>query len=617
MNTGINRGYSRDVLDESGRAYVFASSCGPVIYRGDNFPKDFVGNAFVCDPALNLIKRNLVFDENLTLRSRFAYPDREFMASTDERFRPVNAFNGPDGTLWLVDMYRGIAQYGMFMTEYLKKETLERDLQKGTHLGRIYRVVSNEKPPSQLLQLSAEDSSSLVSRLGHANGWVRDTAQRLLVERRDLSAVDALLNAIQSGSNPLHQIHALWTIEELYSVIPTTPRVDSTTDSIQLISLKTSESLAVDPKLPKLVFVTCMDAISSSTPKVQVTALRVTESLSKGSSARQNVFLLKLLHLTDQTAPSEVLFQAALSAGNLPKPQVIPVLAKIATEAIHHLIVREAVVTGLHHWELQFLQYLLSDPAWIESQHGRSAMLQALAGAIIKEAIPTKVELLLSLISEQDKEEIHWRRQSLLEGIAVNARSRVTKTIHFNKQPKALTILERDELPRNKTLLDQSMALFTWGDRKDEPSSEGSVKTTAIPQTEKEAKSISDGKALYQQVCAGCHGLNGEGLKPLAPPLANSEWLSESSERLIRILLQGITGPVQVNGSSYQPPEILPEMPALAVLDDHQIADVLSYISNQWGTSADSISSEHVAKIRSETSSRSLPWTQEELLQIE
>ena len=111
--------------------------------------------------------------------------------------------------------------------------------------------------------------------------------------------------------------------------------------------------------------------------------------------------------------------------------------------------------------------------------------------------------------------------------------------------------------------------------------------------------------------------MNGEGLKPLAPPLANSEWLSESSERLIRILLQGIAGPVQVNGSSYQPPEILPEMPALAVLNDSQIAEVLSYISNEWGTLANQISSEHVAKIRTETSLRSLPWTQEELLRIE
>ena len=616
MNTGINRGYSREVLDDTGRAYVFASSCGPVIYRGDNFPQEFVGNAFVCDPALNLIKRNLVFDQNLTLSSRFAYPDREFIASTDERFRPVNAFNGPDGTLWLVDMYRGIAQYGMFMTEYLKKETLERELHKGIHLGRIYRVVSNEKPPSPVLRLSLEDTSSLVNRLGHPNGWVRDTAQRLLVERQDKSATTALVRVISSSSNPLQQIHALWAIEGIYSAISSNHQSESNSASIHLISLKSAESLSVDPELSKTVFDSCLDAINHSDPKVQVAAIRVTESLSSQSTERQMALLRILQALTEQDTPGEVLFQAALSGGNLPKPQVIPVLAKIVSKEIHHLIIREAVVTGLHHWELQFLQYLLSDPAWTESQPGRSAILQALAGAIIKEAIPTKVELLLSLTSEQNDHETLWRRRSLLEGIAENARGRITNKIRFREQPSAWQILERDELPSHRTLLNKSLALFNWGDLDDGLAAENPVILSTIPKTKQEAERLSKGKALYQQVCAGCHGLNGEGLKPLAPPLANSEWLSESSERLIKILLHGITGPVEVGGSSYQPPDILPEMPALAVLNDNQIAEVLSYISNEWSNSADRISSDHVAKIRSATVSRRLPWTQEELLRV-
>ena len=617
MNTGINRGYSKDVLDASGRAYVFASSCGPVIYRGDNFPSEFVGNAFVCDPALNLIKRNIVFDQNLSFSSRFAYPDREFIASSDERFRPVNAFNGPDGTLWIVDMYRGIAQYGMFMTEYLKKETLERELQKGIHLGRIYRVVSNAKPPSPVLRLSGEDSPALVSHLGHPNGWVRDTAQRLLVERQDRSAALDLLEVIRTSSDPLQRIHALWTIEGIFTGLPEGQSGDAASNSIRLVSLKLGDGLPPDPTLPLNLFEGCLAAIADANPKVRVAAIRVCESLSRNTIDRQQALQKSLDDNSSEDTPDEVLFQAALSAGSLPMPTGIPVLAKIARMAIQHLIVREAVISGLHNWELQFLQYLLTDPEWRESLPGRSAMFQALASAIVKEAVPTKVELLLTLIAEQDAAESQWRRRGLLEGLASNARGRITKPIRFKAAPKALRHLESKVQGMNRTLLEQSLALFTWGDRIEDTPSPNEANLSRTPATKEEAEVLANGKVLYQQVCAGCHGLNGEGLKPLAPPLVESEWLSDRSDRLIRIVLQGIAGPVHVNGTRYQAPNILPEMPALSVLDDFQIFAVSRYIQSEWGQVTDEISSELVSEIRTSTSSRNLPWTEAELLRLE
>src|SRR5262249_9108211 len=150
-----------------------------------NFPAEFEGNAFVCDPSANLIKRNLVFDQNLTFTSKFAYDNSEFLASTDERFRPVSAANGPDGALWVVDMYRGVIQYGMFMTSFLRRESIERELDKGIHYGRIYRIVSTARQPGKFPHLNSEPSSELVNRLSDPNGWIRDTAQRLLVERGD------------------------------------------------------------------------------------------------------------------------------------------------------------------------------------------------------------------------------------------------------------------------------------------------------------------------------------------------------------------------------------------------------------------------------------------------
>jgi mono/diheme cytochrome c family protein len=111
--------------------------------------------------------------------------------------------------------------------------------------------------------------------------------------------------------------------------------------------------------------------------------------------------------------------------------------------------------------------------------------------------------------------------------------------------------------------------------------------------------------------------LTGEGLRPLAPPLVNSDWVLGPDSRVIRIALNGVAGPIQVNGLLYQPPDVLPEMPALGVLEDVQIAAVLNYIRRDWGHEAPTVSPARVAAIRSEHGDRERPWSAEELLRFE
>ncbi|MCB1124055.1 MAG: dehydrogenase, partial [Verrucomicrobiae bacterium] len=136
MNTAVNRGYRPGVLDNEGKLLKFASACSPWIYRGGAFPSTFNGNAFVCAPGANTIKRNLIFDKGITVSGINAYPDRDFLASTDERFRPVSLSGGPDGALYVVDMYRGIIQQADFMTPFLRRESERRKLEQPIHLGR-------------------------------------------------------------------------------------------------------------------------------------------------------------------------------------------------------------------------------------------------------------------------------------------------------------------------------------------------------------------------------------------------------------------------------------------------------------------------------------------------
>lgn len=622
MNTAVNRGYLKDVINPEGKLYVFASSCSPCIYRGDHYPAEFQGNAFVCDPGGNLIKRNLVFDGGLTLTSKFAYEDSEFLASTDERFRPVNLYNGPDGTLWVVDMYRGISQYGMFMTSYLRRETLERGLDQGVHLGRIYRIVAPGKAPSLAPPLSGVSSAVLVQRLSHPNGWIRDTAQRLLVERADRSVVPSLAELARSGTNALGRIHALWTMEGLLAELPkhlnpsAADAHESSAESpaasdVRLVQLDSGARLET-ARLPEQVLEACHAAIHEANPKIQVAALRVLELLTAANAGAQRVFLEKLLRL-EPNAALEVVFQAALSAGNLAKPNALPALAEIGTQFTEHSLIRHAILSGLQNWELQFLQILLVDPRWENPRPGRGALLQALAGAIINERNPSKVEVLLTLAGRQ-KEEQRWRQRSLIEGIAAHAKNRRFTPIPLAAAPQPLALLAQSDVAQIREWSQAIKKLFSWPGHQDKAEAKESV---AAPATPKEEAALAAGKLLYEQVCAGCHGLSGEGITPLAPPLAESDWVLGPDDRLVRIALQGMAGPVHVNGVRYEPPQTLPDMPSLRdALDDDQIAAVLSYIRRGWGHQAGSVTPSRVAQIRQETQNRELPWTEEELLQV-
>src|SRR5213075_3224545 len=129
-----------------------------------------------------LVSRILLNDDGTTLRARKAYDNAEFLASTDERFRPVFLSNAPDGTFYVVDMYRGIIQDRASTTVYLRDHIVSRKLDQPTGLGRIYRVVHQTTRLDTGAPFASATPAQLVEALSHPNGWRRDTAQRLLVE---------------------------------------------------------------------------------------------------------------------------------------------------------------------------------------------------------------------------------------------------------------------------------------------------------------------------------------------------------------------------------------------------------------------------------------------------
>jgi putative membrane-bound dehydrogenase-like protein len=200
----------------------FNASCGPVIERGGLLPESYRGNAFVCEPLTNLVHRRVLEPAGVTFVARRVEQGREFLASSDPTFRPVNLANGPDGALYVVDMCRELVEHPQFVPEPARGAV---DFRRWHDRGRIWRIrakpASSGKPAEDpAINLSQAGPATLVGMLGDPNAWRRMTAQRLLVERQDRDAVPLLLEAHDDSRNPLCRLHALWTLAGLDALNP-------------------------------------------------------------------------------------------------------------------------------------------------------------------------------------------------------------------------------------------------------------------------------------------------------------------------------------------------------------------------------------------------------------
>src|SRR5687768_9325725 len=122
INPGVNRAYQPGTLRDDYRLAKFTAACGTLIYRGDLLGPQFCGNAFVCEPSGNFIRRDLLLENDEVVVATNSYHEDEFLTSTDERFRPVILSTGPDGALYVVDMYQGILQLRIYLTSFLRHQ---------------------------------------------------------------------------------------------------------------------------------------------------------------------------------------------------------------------------------------------------------------------------------------------------------------------------------------------------------------------------------------------------------------------------------------------------------------------------------------------------------------
>ncbi|MBI4663264.1 MAG: c-type cytochrome [Verrucomicrobia bacterium] len=211
---------SANITTADSHAGTFTAACGLLIYRGTALPDEYRGNAFACDPTGNLVHWDKLIPVGSTFAARRAREGTEFLASTDNWFRPVFLATGPDGALYLCDMYRKTIEHPEYLPEEIRKRT---DFDSGKGMGRIYRVSgTNQKPRDRFpkVDFGRANVKDLCAALSHPNAWQRETAQRLLIERQDRSAVPLLESLVASRRTPIlgspsGRFHALHTLEGL------------------------------------------------------------------------------------------------------------------------------------------------------------------------------------------------------------------------------------------------------------------------------------------------------------------------------------------------------------------------------------------------------------------
>lgn len=608
-NPGTNRAYQVGIDRPDGTLAKFSAVCAPMVYRGDRLPADLYGNVFVAEPSANLVSRLVITDDGTSLRAKKAYEKGEFLASTDERFRPVYVSNGPDGTLYIVDMYRGVIQDRSSTTLYLRDYIKRKKLDAPIGLGRIYRVMHDTTTLPARPSLATAPPARIVDELSSPNGWRRETAQRLLVERGETSQVDRLMTMASDAPDWRTRLRALWTLDGL--------------DRIE----------------PGVV----IRALQDRSRDVRASALRLSERWLSEPNHPIKAAVLERLDESDWFVRE----QLAATLGTLPPGEKEPALVAFLDRAAGDPVAVDAALSGLRGSETKMLELLLASPGAETSQ--RATAITMVTALVLRSASDPAAQT--ALASAADAQRPLWQRTAVLRGAEVvltGATLPGTPTRRGGPPPAAAApcptcpggragpggayafpgvreaqaaaagtpittgrgagpILRVSHEPVEFSALAASgefaaraaavLARIEW------PGKPG-AREALTPLTADEQTRFNAGRETYRNICQACHQPDGRGQDKLAPSLVGSPLALAAPDVPLRILLNGKEGPVGL-------------MPALgASLSDADVAGVLTYIRREWGQTGSPVAPDAVAAARAAHAARQRPWTDDELLKL-
>ncbi|MCE2885271.1 MAG: c-type cytochrome [Planctomycetaceae bacterium] len=484
LTPGVNRGYQKGVLKD-GRLANFTGACSPHIHEGVAMTTDMDGCALICEPVGNLVHRYRLSERDGRIVATPADGDASFLTSTDERFRPVFAAAGPDGAIYLADIYRGVVQHRMFMTSFLRKQVEERGLEQPLDMGRIWRIVPKDglhadDTPRNLAALSSEE---LVPLLASTEKPVRSTARRLLVERRDAKAIDAMRAVLASpdagllsATSSVPALETLWTL---------------------------AGCGALDPETVGAVF-------ASAEPILRVHALRAAER------TLDSVSLASLLARAIDDDDAGVRVQAVLSSSRLDPPLRLAILEPALQRDVASRAMRSASIAVMAGIEGELLASIRDGRVLAEDGVGPRAFAAELTDALLDDGdgvpSPATLSLVLARASAVANER-PWLAKAMIERVAARQRLSSKEPVQLiaSCEPEGwFAMLSKP--PAELALATPVDRNLFWPGRED-------VAFIAPKIARAEEMSFAEfGKRLYSN-CMSCHQANGRGLPPVYPPL--------------------------------------------------------------------------------------------------
>jgi putative membrane-bound dehydrogenase-like protein len=374
-------------IEGGGRASgYFTGATGTMIYRGDAFPKEFLDNAFIGDAGGNLVHRKILIPDGVGLKAQRPADEEkvEFLASNDTWFRPVQFANGPDGALYVIDMYREIIEHPWSLPDNIKRFL---DLNSGNNRGRIYRIVPDGFQRRGQPRLGEASIAELVASLENPNGWHRDTASRLLYERQDKSAVPLLSHLLAESKFPLARMHALHSLDGLGAL-----------NEIHILR-----------------------ALGDADEVVREHAIKLSEKFFNHGVPSGKLLTKLQEHANDPSI--RVRYQLAFTLGEINGPAKIAPLATIAKRDLESSWTQAAILSSLANGSADLFKVVSADPRVPDSNAGQAFLgqLVMLAGANDKRE---EVAQILEFIEHASQPEVSFALlRALTDGLQRVGRS--------------------------------------------------------------------------------------------------------------------------------------------------------------------------------------------------
>ncbi|HLU90045.1 MAG TPA: PVC-type heme-binding CxxCH protein, partial [Cyclobacteriaceae bacterium] len=359
------------------------SACGILHYTGgEALPSGYENVSFFCDPARNVVHVDAINRKGATFNAGLILDEQEFLASPDSWFRPVGAKVGPDGAIYIVDMYRKLVEHPAYIPHSgVKAEDgswitqvgriTEDDFYEGQELGRIYRITpkghqNNNYTGPNLGEASGEE---LVAHLEHPNMWWRITAQRLLVERNEAAIVEKLREGADSFESPYGRMHALWSLQGM--------------DQLQADEI--------------------LKALEDDSPLVRKQAIILAEAHLSNQKIRN-----KLVTLAGDT-DAHVQFQLVLTLSRFPDQERFEPLVSMAKQHLEDNWFQTGIALSIVNNSLSWLENIQNiDPAGESAAKGKETFIQTIASIIGARQNGNEIAGLLSMmVNEEDSDSLY------------------------------------------------------------------------------------------------------------------------------------------------------------------------------------------------------------------